>query len=130
MKSEDYAFLKELDEHLLDDEDDSATTRLTRKALMLRRCFGCCKIFILNKAAVSLWFTLFLMFVSLLLFISEKSLALEGNDNGQANFTIFSLHIASNYLFHMGLLGFVSGLTNLLANLFLFYGIPAIPGCA
>jgi hypothetical protein len=134
LKSEEHVFLKELDEHILDDaETFQGIPPHSRRANLLRRCSTCCKICVLNKAAVSLWFTLFLIFVALVLLIPERILienAGRNNESLSSRSDISSVTLASRYFLNMGLVGFMSGLTNLFANLLLFYGIPCIPGCA
>lgn len=117
LRTDQQGFLKELDEGLLSRQSSELSLSETR----CLRCVECCRACCLVRAALGLTCTMFLLILGLVqLAMAEE--ALEGTDGGERLLT------ASGFFIAMGFFGTFSGITNLVANVLLFYGIPYLPG--
>lgn len=116
LRTDQEGFLKELDEGLLSRQSSESSLSQNRCQRCVERCRACC----LFRAALGLTCTMFLLVIGLVLLVMSQE-AFEGTD-GERLFT------ASGFFIAMGCFGTFSGVTNLVANVSLFYGIPYLPG--
>ena len=120
LRTDQQGFLKELDENLLSRQPSESSIPVKR----WRRCVECCHACCLYRAAFGFTCTMSLLVLGLVLLMVTE-VAFEGNDDCVMSKQIFN---ASGFFIAMGFFGTFSGITNLLANVALFYGIPYLPG--
>lgn len=117
LRTDQQGFLKELDEGLLSRQPSESTIPAKR----WRRCVGCCHACCLYRAALGFICTVSSLVLGLVLLVMAE---VPFKKNAASENILF----ASGFFFAMGFFGTFSGITNLLANLSLFYGIPYLPG--
>lgn len=118
LRTDQQGFLKELDENLLSRQPSESSIPIKR----WHRCVKCCHACCLYRAAFGFTCTISLFVLGLvLLMVAEVAF----NDDKLLNKHFLT---ASGFFIAMGFFGTFSGITNLLANVALFYGIPYLPG--